>query len=94
MSSFGGGNAVCAVLFDLSKRFDCVDRKILLNKLEYYGIRGQMLKLLELYLSVRKKFVDFAGYVSTRKSIDIGVPQGSVLGLLLLLVISIIYKTI
>ena len=86
LSSFDEGNAVCAVLLDLSKAFDCVDRKILLNKLEYYGIRGQMLKLLESYLSERKQFVDFGGYVSTCKSIDIGVPQGSVLGPLLFLV--------
>ena len=45
-----------------------------------------MLELLESYLSERKQFVDFAGYVSTCKSIDIGVPQGSVLGPLLFLV--------
>ena len=45
-----------------------------------------MFKLLESYLSERKQFVDFGGYVSTCKSIDIGVPQGLVLGPLLFLV--------
>ena len=37
MFSFDEDNAVCAVLLDLSKAFNCVDIKILLNKLEYYG---------------------------------------------------------
>ena len=86
LSSFDEGNAVCAILLDLSKAFDCVDRKILLNKLEYYGIRGKMHKLLESYLTERKQFVDFAGYVSTCESIEVGVPQGSVLGPLLFLI--------
>ena len=86
LSSFDKGNAVCAVLLDLSKAFDCVDRKILLNKLENYGIRGKMLKLLESYLTDRKQFVDFAGYASTCENIEVGVPQGSVLGPLLFLI--------
>ena len=86
LSSFDKGNAVCAVLLDLSKAFDCVDRKILLDKLENYGIRGKMLKLLESYLTDRKQFVDFAGYASTCENIEVGVPQGSVLGPLLFLI--------
>ena len=45
-----------------------------------------MLKLLETLLSEKKEFIDFVGYLSTCKSIDIGVPQGSVLGPLLFLV--------
>ena len=86
LSSFDKGNAVCAVLLDLSKAFECIDIKILLEKLEYYGIKGNMLKILELYLTERKQFVDFAGYTSTCVSIEAGVPQGLVFGPLLFLV--------
>ena len=79
-NSFDKGNAACAVFLDLSKAFNCVDRKILLNKLEYYGIRGKMLKFFELYLTERKQFIDFAGHTSTCENFKTGVPQGSVLG--------------
>ena len=36
--------------------FDTVDHKILLKKLEHYGIRGTELSWLTLYLSTRKQF--------------------------------------
>ena len=86
LSSFDKGNAVCAVLLDLSNVFDCVDKKKLLNKIEYYEISGKILKLLESYLTERKQFVDITGYVSACESIEVGVPQGSVLGSLLFLI--------
>ena len=86
LNSFNKGNAVCAVLIDLSKTFDYVDRKILLNKLEHYGIRGKMLKILESYLTDRIQFIDFAGYTSTCENVEKRVPQGFVLRPLFFLV--------
>ena len=59
LSFFDKGNAVCAVLLDLSKAFDCVDRKILLDNLDYIGITRKMHKLMKSYLSERKLFVNF-----------------------------------
>ena len=47
---------VNGILFlDLKKAFDTVDHKILLSKLERYGIRGTALKLFQFYLHGRKQ---------------------------------------
>lgn len=75
-----------AVLCDLTKAFDCVNIDLLLIKLHHYGIRGNVLKLLESYLTNRFQFVSFKGADSDLQQISCGVPQGSVLGPLLFLV--------
>lgn len=79
------GNKVMAVFIDLSKAFDCVNHDTLLKKIECYGLRGQSNKLLKSYLSNRSQFVEYFGVNSNKLDIDIGVPQGSVLGPLLFL---------
>jgi hypothetical protein len=38
---------------DLQKVFDCVNHKILLTKLEFYGLTGTILKLMKYYLEGR-----------------------------------------
>ena len=40
LSTFDKGEVVSAVLLDLSKAYDCVDRDMMLNKIECYGILG------------------------------------------------------
>ena len=62
------------------------DHSVLLDKLEYYGIRGLALDWLKSYLSDRKQFVSINGVNSTPKSLAFGVPQGSILGPLLFLI--------
>jgi len=69
----------------LSKAFDCVDHETLLNKLEYYGVRGTANKLIKSYLVDRSQRVlikdNYSGtYYSEWNKVMRGVPQGSILG--------------
>ena len=77
------GSKTAAIYLDLKKAFDTVDHKILLSKLNHYGIRGIILKWFKSYLSDRKQFIENDNEVSILKC---GVPQGSKLGPLLFLI--------
>ena len=77
---------VLAVFLDLSKAFDTIDYKILFRKLEHYGIQGAALKWIESYLFDRKQFVQLDDIKSDLLSMEVGVPQGSVLGPLLFII--------
>ena len=56
-----------------------MNHDILLNKLDYYGIRGLSLDWFKRYLTNRSQFVEFNGASSSSKFISCGVPQGSIL---------------
>ena len=83
LKSLDSDKMTCAVLLDLSKAFDSVDRKILMYKLLNYGIRGKAWDLMNSYLENRKQFVCAGGIESQLANVNVGVPQGSVLGPLL-----------
>ena len=76
---------VIGIFIDLSKAFDTIDHKILLKKLERYGIRGVPNSLIKSYLSGRKQYTEALGEKSDALTTQYGVPQGSVLGPLLFL---------
>ena len=79
------GHYVCGIFIDLEKAFDTVNHEILCNKFEFYGLRGNINKLLKSYLSNRKQYVSINGFDSEVKDVSCGVPQGSSLGPLLFL---------
>ena len=65
------------------KAFDVVNHKILLSKLDHYGIRDNALKWLTSYLMNRKQFMKLNGSQSKHGNICCGDPQGYILGPLL-----------
>ncbi|XP_060526919.1 uncharacterized protein LOC132702354 [Cylas formicarius] len=87
VQGYDDGEISKALLYDLTKAFDCVDYVVLLNKLEFYGVRGNPLQLIQSYLDSRFQYVESGG-VSSDSVLPVvsGVPQCSVLGPLLFII--------
>ena len=73
------------ILLDFAKAFDTVNHEILLDKLQYYGIRGTALKWFQSYLKDRMQCTEIGNTQSNLEYVKCGVPQGSILGPLLFL---------
>ena len=74
-----------AVFIDLSKAFDTICHTTLLNKLNFYGIRGITNEWFKSYLTKRKQYTVINSSKSALEDITCGVPQGSILGPILFL---------
>ena len=83
LNALNNNLSVGGVFCDLEKAFDCVNHKILLSKLEFYGITGTHHKLYKSYLSDRYQrtvLYNENGHTITSSwtKVEQGVPQGSV----------------
>jgi hypothetical protein len=52
LSSLDKKHYIGGLFCDLQKAFDCVNRNILLAKMEFYGISGIVIKLMRSYLII------------------------------------------
>ena len=95
MQMFSSYCTVNMIYLDFSKAFDKVDHCFLLHKLKDLGITGKLGIWFFKFLINRTHFVRLLGVLSQNSPVLSGVPQGTVLGpLLFLLMISNINKEI
>ena len=87
-SAWNNKEYITGLFFYLTKAFDSVSHKLLILKLEFYGVKGSILNWLKSYLHNRKQrvvlqFVISPHLLSDCEVVRHGIPQGSVLGPLL-----------
>ena len=80
LSSINNRETCMAVFIDLTKAFDTINHSILIKKLEYLGIKGNLLLWITNYLHDRTQKTFANGSLSEALPITCGVPQGSILG--------------
>lgn len=78
-------SSVILVLLDLSAAFDTIDHIIVSHLEQTVGIRGMAIEWFKSFLLNRPFLVNFGQHYSKTTPLFSGVPQGSILGPILLL---------
>ena len=84
-SAINRNETTLRIFLELSKTFDTVNHDILRQKLQHCGVRDTALVWIKSYLEDRTQFVHFGSHQSYPRKI-LCVPQGSILGPLLLII--------
>ena len=77
------GESIDVVYLDFMKAFDTVPHKRLIGTLKSYGIEYYTLRWIQAFLSDRVQQVSVSGINSEWANVTSGIPQGSVLGLII-----------
>ena len=77
-TDYGCVSAVCTI--DMAKGFDTIPHNVLIHKLSFYGFSKLTVNWFESYLNGRFQRLKTNGNISSELPINIGVPQGSILG--------------
>ena len=80
IENFNKGFISIVVLLNMSKAFDCLDPSLFAKIIETYGVKGMEKNWFSDYLSNRHMIVKYEDAVSIKTSVQIGAPQGSILG--------------
>ena len=78
------GRAYAVIFLDLKNAFDTINHDIIIKKLHCHSISESKLEFFRSYLSNKKQCCSVNGKVLDNKDITYGVPQGSILGPLLI----------